>query len=450
MTYPLPFVICGSVQVSWVAASAWWASRRGDEIPLITSLFLCYVFSFRLFAILNGWASPVDISQFGFQPMGLDEAMTVIQIAVLGECVLLFVYTLVQTRRVAQGRIYISPSLVTWLRSRTWLIAAFCIPTALVARWLTRAEVAGGSVLAFESSAYLYLYPFVLVSVAILVALVWKAGGFSIFGQKLMALFVLGCVAVLTFGPNGRFQFLGWIIACTIIFSYGAFIGRKALIMCSGILIALVLFGIAGALRGSEQVDFEVEQSAWERVAFATDANMLDGFAILKTVYPDMLRYEYGRGHLEILERPIPRAWWPGKPVGGYMNKLGLTSVETGGTVGISPSLLGSFYEEGGVPAVIIFSVLYGVFLGSLVRLSTTISVVGGILIRAIICAFLIPLLRGGDLPGMYAWAFMSFWPCYLLLWLGRHELLRVLPPQRSLPMVSVQSASARELTLPI
>ncbi|MEB3338131.1 MAG: hypothetical protein VKJ46_11755, partial [Leptolyngbyaceae bacterium] len=48
-----------------------------------------------------------------------------------------------------------------------------------------------------------------------------------------------------------------------------------------------------------------------------------------------------------------------------------------------------------------------------------------GILARSILCASLVPLLRGGDLPGIVAWIGMSFWPCFLLIWL-KHEEFRL------------------------
>jgi hypothetical protein len=156
---------------------------------------------------------------------------------------------------------------------------------------------------------------------------------------------------------------------------------------------------------------------------------MLDGMVLVLQVYPAMLPYSYGGEHLEILERPIPRALWPGKPVGGYMNKLGLTSVDTGFTLGISPGLIGSFYAEGGLIGVVICSVIYGYGLGWLIAGSDRITPLAGALIRAICCASLIPLLRGGDLAGIYAWIFMSFWPCFLLMWVRRRELFG---PKRS------------------
>ena len=160
---------------------------------------------------------------------------------------------------------------------------------------------------------------------------------------------------------------------------------------------------------------------------------MLDGFVLLRQVYPEMLGYSYGGEHLEILERPIPRAWWPDKPVGGYMNKLGIITADSGFTLGISPSLFGSFYQEGGLVGVVLLSIIYGFGFGRLVSFSTRIVPLAGLLLRGILAAAIVPLLRGGDLPGIYAWFGMSFWPCLLILWLGRHDFFARIPDRQQL-----------------
>jgi hypothetical protein len=106
------------------------------------------------------------------------------------------------------------------------------------------------------------------------------------------------------------------------------------------------------------------------------------------------------------------------------MNKLGIITADTGFTLGISPSLFGSFYQEGGLVGVVLLSIIYGFGFGSLVSFSTRIVPLAGLLVRGILAAAIVPLLRGGDLPGIYAWFGMSFWPCLLLLWLGRRDFL--------------------------
>ena len=228
-----------------------------------------------------------------------------------------------------------------------------------------------------------------------------------------------------------RFQLLGWFVAVTIILSSGQSVVRRAQVLAIGLVGAVSLFTMAGALRNTETPTGELEQSAWERFAFAEDANMLDGFALLRQVYPKLLDYSYGGEHLEILARPIPRAWWPDKPVGGYMNKLGIITADTGITLGISPSLFGSFYQEGGLVGVVLLSIIYGFGFGRLVSFSTRIVPLTGLLARGILAAAIVPLLRGGDLPGIYAWFGMSFWPCLLLFWLQRREFFARIPSRQ-------------------
>jgi hypothetical protein len=143
-----------------------------------------------------------------------------------------------------------------------------------------------------------------------------------------------------------RFQFLGWFVAATIILSSGLSFVRRAQVLVIGLIGAVCLFAVAGALRNAEESTAELEQSAWERFAFAEDANMLDGFVLLRQVYPQMLGYSYGGEHLEILERPIPRAWWPDKPVGGYMNKLGIITATAGSLSEFLPVSLVRFIRK--------------------------------------------------------------------------------------------------------
>jgi oligosaccharide repeat unit polymerase len=295
-----------------------------------------------------------------------------------------------------------------------------------------------GKSMAFEISSYLSLFPMVLISAGILLVLLWKAGGLSLAGHKVIAVAMLVAVAYLSFDSSSRFQFLGWIMAATIIFTAGLPSTRKALLVLVGLVVAATLFAVAGALRNEDDPDVALQEESVNRFAFASDANMLDGFVLLRQVYPDMLPYSYGQEHLEILTRPIPRAWWPDKPVGGYLNKLGIVDANSGFTLGISPSLFGSFYQEGGIPGLVLLSALYGFLFGRLTRLTAVINPLGGLLIRAIVCAAVVPLLRGGDLPGIYAWFGMAFWPCFLVLWFWRKELFAKqseVGAQHSVPM---------------
>jgi len=418
------FYTCTCIQIAWIVVSAIWFWRRSDEFPLILSLFLFYVFAFRFWALLEGWTTPVNISPFGFAPVAVDNCLESHALGVLGETTLLGIYMFVQNRTIWVPRVIALAPLLQWLRPRTFVLVVLCAGLSTLTRRSVGAQIDAGKSMSFEISSYLSLFPMVLISAGILLVLLWKAGGFNSVQQKTIALIMLGAIAFLTFDSSARFQFLGWILASTIILTAGFPFRQKALFALLGLTAAAALFAVAGTLRKADDPDLALEEESVNRFAFAADANMLDGFVLLRQVYPDMLNYSYGGEHLEILARPIPRAWWPGKPVGGYLNKLGIVTADTGFTLGISPSLFGSFYQEGGIMGVVLLSALYGFGFARLIRFSTVIHPLGGLLIRAIACAAVVPLLRGGDLPGIYAWFGMAFWPCFLVLYLWRKELL--------------------------
>jgi oligosaccharide repeat unit polymerase len=260
----------------------------------------------------------------------------------------------------------------------------------------------------------------VLVGIATLVLCVWKFGGFTSIRTKLMAFSILIGVSYYTFSPTSRFQFLGWMLASAIVLSSSLRPKTRLMVFIMIAVLGISVFAVAGAMRGSDLSEDALKESAWERVFSAEDANMVDGFVLMQQVYPKRLDFSRGMEHLEILMRPIPRAWWPEKPVGGYMNKLNITTHKGKGTLGISPSLIGSFYAEGGISGIIVCAIFYGRIFASIVSYAIRVHPFANILIRAILCACLIPLLRGGDLPGIYAWFGMAFWPCFLLLWIKR------------------------------
>jgi hypothetical protein len=436
---PFAFLAYTWVQVLWMAFSVFWVIRRRDELPLIVSVFLFYIFSFRFWALLQGWASPTNISNFGFENPSLEALLDVDGLVVLGQSVFLLAYFFTQTQRIDVPKSVLPQGLASAVRLEVFVGICICIPLAVITRASVAAQAAAGRSSAFEVSNYLNLFPLALVGFAILLGALWRGGAFGDFFSGLFATVSVCAVAALTFQPSLRFQFLGWVLAVTVIVSSGRSVKRKAILLVIGLSLAAGSFAVQGALRNADDPEDEQDlgASAWERFAFAQDANMLDGFVLLRQVYPNLLNYSYGGEHLEILQRMIPRAWWPNKPVGGYMNKLGIIDVRTGFTLGISPSLFGSFYQEGAVYGLILLSALYGYGFGRLVKYSAQVIPFAGLVIRGCACAALIPLLRGGDLPGIYAWFGMSFWPVLLVFWWHRKTLL-----PRTSPSTQVQVAT--------
>ena len=428
---PFALITLSLCQIVWIVLGVLWVARRHDEIPLLISAVLFYVFTFRLWALLLGWTSPANLTNFGFDPIDSGTALEVESIAILGQTVLLSFYMLAQRRRIDVPAKLASPELLAWFKPRVVALGVICILVSLLARRAVGIQIASGRSMGFEVSSYLILFSLSLVGVAILIAALWKSRAFHTGGERFGASLLFVAIIYLTFQPSMRFQFLGWFVAVTIILSAGQSVVRRAQVLVIGLVGAVAMFAVAGALRNTEDPTVELQQSAWERLAFAEDANMLDGFALLRQVYPQLLGYSYGGEHLEIFERPIPRAWWPDKPVGGYMNKLGIITPDSGFTIGISPSLFGSFYQEGGLVGVVLLSIIYGFGFGRLVSFSTRIVPLTGLLVRGILAAAIVPLLRGGDLPGIYAWFGMSFWPCLLLLGLRRREFFARTPYQQ-------------------
>src|SRR5206468_1197370 len=109
----MSFFALSLCQIAWIWLGVLWVVRKHDEIPLLISTLVFYVFTFRFWALLQGWASPVDISNFGFDSIDSNSALDVHAIATLAETVLLSVYMLAQRRRVDVPDKFASPELLS-------------------------------------------------------------------------------------------------------------------------------------------------------------------------------------------------------------------------------------------------------------------------------------------------------------------------------------------------
>ena len=279
--------------------------------------------------------------------------------------------------------------------------------------------MAGGGGIAMGGSYYVMI-GFGLGGVISLMYLVFK--NYELKDQFIVKLAfgaIIAFAGSLTYSSSGRFQFLSWSITMGIMF-----VGDKnplyklRMYLIGGLVISLA-FGLAGVKRRTDTSQMSMMEKlslAWDRNKSTEDATMLDGFMMVLQVYPQHLNYHWGSEHLEILYRPIPRSMWPGKPLGGYANKLGLNDNMGGGSVGISQSLYGSFYGEGGVMGIVILSIIYAFFINSIISNSLKYNTDVRHLIKGITFASIVPLMRGGDLPGIYAFIGMTFWPVWYFL----------------------------------
>ena len=276
-------------------------------------------------------------------------------------------------------------------------------------------------------TGYIFLLGFGYGGFILLILLLIGSKEISLFFRMLLIILLVVTIP-LTFQPYLRFAFLSWAVAATFLFIKNAVASRKFLFFSISLATLIIAFSYFGMLRSEDRSNATITSSI-NRVLKFEDVNFLDGFMMVLDVYPEHLDYHLGGEHLEILLRPIPRKIWANKPLGGYANKLGLNDLESAVTVGISPTLYGSFYGEGGIIGIIVLSVIYGRCLAWLFFLVRRYNSDLKYLIKGVIFSSLIPLLRGGDLPGVYAFIGMSFWPIFIFMWRYSKFLRKVAVP---------------------
>jgi hypothetical protein len=265
-------------------------------------------------------------------------------------------------------------------------------------------------------SSYSYLTKLGNTSFIILFFMIFLYAKISNIQVKIIYLTSFLLAAFISYTPELRFQFLGWMIPC------GYFVTRnikplpKLWFMAGGLVVILIVFSAARVLRytraeARELSTEELYEASVDRMEESDDVNFIDGFMMMYQVYPKYLDYNYGLDHLNILLRPIPRLFWPDKPLAGwfqnYQKKYGLEKT----TIGFSPTLYGVFYAEMGTEGIIIFSILWAYGLVWLYRYVNQFKSELSWVLSGIILTALIPIFRSGDLPGDVAIVLMSYWP---------------------------------------
>lgn len=418
---PPSFYIVAAIQVFWLLISLWHFIRRSDEMPLLCSLIIGYYSGYRMWTLLAGVRALGNVNNLGFRSVTAEDAFQALFAITLGQCLMLGTYLLVQNRGFNVGDFRLSPSMAQRLQSSVVMAAIVLIPLAYVIKGYASANFMGGFAFKLSSSAYIRLFPLVLSTLAIALVFLFRFGGLGD-GSKLLNLGLVGVLFWLTYAAQGRFQFLAWLVAGGLIVSAPYRPITRLLVLTMFLAVAAMVFAVAGVQR---QYIGEYERvAALDRIVRAEDANMLEGFALMQQVIPSRFGYRLGMEHLETFIRPIPRAWWPGKPVGNYMLlAMGLDGSQASRTIGISPSIFGSFYVEAGYFGIVALSIAYGLLLGRFMKWAAGLHPAAGLMVRGLVCASLIPILRGGDLAGIFAVLAMSFWPFMYLLLFRRPQL---------------------------
>ncbi len=231
------------------------------------------------------------------------------------------------------------------------------------------------------------------------------------------ALFI--AMAYISYSPRLRFQFLGWMIPIAYYLTRDVKSSRKVTFLLIGIVLTLIVFSSAGVLRNKkmDEMSFkELVSDSFQRMLIADDINFIDGFMMMYQIYPDYLDFDYGKEHLDVVLRPIPRWLWKDKPLAGWFQNYSAKYGTNMTTIGFSPTVWGVFYAEMGVIGVILFSIIWAWWLAKLYSYFRSFaSSLWGILV-GIMLAAMIPLFRSGDLAGDVLLIFLSYWAMILFV----------------------------------
>ncbi len=408
----------------------WQYLNRNDEFPLLLILFFYLTGIARYNAVMSGTSRWAYVAYaYNIFEMNEELAIEALNYFFLGTAVFTITYIIASSRRPQVATIDTPELLSEFLKKRQLpiiiLYVIFLIVNTLANRVLSE-STSGFSM----GLGYAFLFKLAIGGLIILFFMLFKNLPKEKIVQKIVFLVLMVSAAVSSYSPRERFQFLSWMVALIFVIVGKRNIISKSIIYAVGGTAIIIMFMIAGNMRHDFLRNLSFEQQieyAQYRMQLAEDQNMLDGFMMVLQVYPQHLDYTCGMEHLEILLRPIPRTLWPDKPVGGYANKLGLNEGMYGNTtVGISQSIYGSFYGEGGVFGVILLSILYGIMFNWLFNTTLKYSSDIRLILHGIIFASTIPILRGGDLPGIVAFIGMSFWPVFGFVWMYRRWIKKV------------------------
>jgi hypothetical protein len=385
--------------------------RNNDELPLVLVVFNLLVMT-RFYALSSGRAEWVSFNYGIIFDFDMALAETVNSLIFLGTSVVFIFYFIfyrkAKIEKKDNGR-YFEEFLD---KKKNLIIAGFCI-------FYVFKMTIGSSLGENLGKGYGFLLTLANSSFIILLFLVFYKLKTNLV-SKIFYGILFTIIALSTYSPGLRYQFLGWAIPIIIFLLRNLTSKKKTAYYFIGVVVIFIFFSVAGAEREetnqgkslSERIDTGIE-----RILVAEDVNFIDGFVMLYQVYPQYLDYHYGADHLAIFLRPIPRAFWPEKPEGAWQQKyaqkynLGYNFV-----TGISPTLYGVFYGEGGTPAIIIFSIIWAFIFNKIrsgiEKYDTDLQSV----LKGILLASLLPLLRSGDLPGDISIIGMSYWPIFIFI----------------------------------
>jgi oligosaccharide repeat unit polymerase len=289
-------------------------------------------------------------------------------------------------------------------RLRNWGVLLIVLGSSLYGVFLGQKASTAGNAYS-ESTAYFYL-GIDVVGVGILLLFYWM----WLSPKWRRILVVVGLLAVFfvvatNAGNRYRILYLGIaLLASYYLLRDSSFRLRNLMLLLPPVLIYLNAIGLVrqkseGTLANLSQYD---SQSAWQRfLSSSGDLNIFDTYVRIISVVPEIHPYLFPRRTFAYLFTAfVPRTVWPGKPepseklVTLYM--IGEWGAEKAGGGGYAYSLLGSFYVEGGLLAVLIGMILFGAFCRAVWAYHTKNRNIGSKMILAVTLPAVFFAQRGG------------------------------------------------------
>lgn len=313
-------------------------------------------------------------SLYQFQPSPAEQA------TVLAAADLAFLIFILITIRIGRERFHHAAGIETeagehrGLTKAFWLTCVICVPVALYALQSTLAQkttnvttmvIDAGSGASINTTGIGYLSDTQLFLGPIAVLCAWL-GRFRWYALLPMVAFIFA-----RSGTGGRWPFVMAAMAAGLFYIYDRRLRWFSPKLLVAALPVMALFSIIGADRGAfirgvfaeqtvaaEQFDYFAERPL-ESMDYANK----EFFEYLVHTIPGKTGgYNYFLDNLQILTEPIPRALWPGKPVGSPIKTYSL--FDYGTPVGMTYSMPGAGWVYLGWFGVIIWSVLFAAFYG--------------------------------------------------------------------------------------
>jgi len=253
------------------------------------------------------------------------------------------------------------------------IVAAFCVPLALYSlrqNWLDRSisysskvlDDATGVFVNTTANGYMTDAQLMLGPLSVLIA--W------IFRFRPLALLPLAAFVFLRAGTGGRWPLVAAFVMLGVLYLYDKRRRLPTMTLVAAGLALLAAFSLIGQDRGRAVRNIVMEDRSVDYL-YASDKRFLEGMDFANLEYFEYLVYVipqrsgthgYFLNNLQIFTEPIPRKFWPGKPIAAPIKLYSL--FDYGRPLGMTNSLPGEGWAQLGYIGVVFWCGLMGLLTG--------------------------------------------------------------------------------------